>query len=53
MMSHLRSAMERSRERARNRRTYRALRQLEEHYLRDIGLTRDDIEGMLSGPRPD
>jgi uncharacterized protein YjiS (DUF1127 family) len=48
MFHRLKSAVERSRERARDRRSYRALLELEDHFLRDIGLTRDEVRGHLA-----
>jgi uncharacterized protein YjiS (DUF1127 family) len=51
MFNRLKSAVLRSSERAEYRRSYRALLDLEDHYLRDIGLTRDDIRGAIIGKR--
>jgi uncharacterized protein YjiS (DUF1127 family) len=51
MMEHLRSAIQRQQLRARHRRHYRALLDLEDHFLRDIGLTRDEVRGQLSSSR--
>jgi uncharacterized protein YjiS (DUF1127 family) len=51
MMHQLMSAFHRSKERARNRRSYRALLELEDHFLQDIGLSRDEVRGMMSSDR--
>jgi uncharacterized protein YjiS (DUF1127 family) len=51
MFDRLRSAIRRSGEQARNRRGYRELLMLEDHYLRDIGLTRDDVRAAIAGRR--
>ncbi len=51
MMNHLKAAFQRSQERARHRRSYRALLELEDHFLQDIGLTRDEVRGRMSSDR--
>jgi uncharacterized protein YjiS (DUF1127 family) len=51
MFHRLKSAVERSRERARHRRSYRGLLELEDHFLKDIGLTRDEVRGRLASTR--
>lgn len=51
MMYQFKSALQRSRERARHRRNYRALLALEDHFLDDIGLSRDEVRGMMSSDR--
>jgi uncharacterized protein YjiS (DUF1127 family) len=51
MFHRLKSAVERSRERAQHRRSYRALLELEDHFLKDIGLTRDEIRGHIASTR--
>ncbi len=51
MIEQLKSAYHRSKARARNRRSYRALLELEDHFLQDIGLSRDEIRGMMSSDR--
>ena len=51
MFNQLKSAVRRSSERAAHRRSFRALLELEDHYLRDIGLTRDEIRGAIIGKR--
>ena len=38
--------------RASNRKTYRALRDLNNHTLKDIGLSRSDVESYRSGYGP-
>ena len=50
MLNGLRDAFHRSSERARNRRSYRALLELDDHILRDIGLPRDEVRA-LAHPR--
>ncbi len=49
MLQQLKAAVQRSGERARNRRDYRALLALDDRSLRDIGVGRDEIRSMLSG----
>lgn len=49
MFGRLRSAIRRSGEQARNRRGHRELLRLDDHYLRDIGLTREDVRAALAG----
>ena len=51
MMQQLMSAFHRSQQRSRNRRSYRALLELEDHFLEDIGLSRDQVRGMMSSDR--
>lgn len=51
MLEVLKSAIVRSSERARHRRQYRALLELEDRFLRDIGLTRDEVRGRMSSDR--
>ena len=51
MFNQLKSAVRRSSERAQYRRSYRELLALEDRYLRDIGLTRDEIRAAIVGNR--
>ena len=51
MIFQIRAALQRSQERARHRRSYKALLQLEDHFLRDIGLSRNDVAGLMSSGR--
>lgn len=51
MMQQLMSTYHRSRERARHRRSYQSLLELEDHFLQDIGLSRDEVRRMMSGDR--
>ena len=51
MIFQIRAALQRSQERARHRRSYKALLQLEDHFLRDIGLSRNDVAGLMSSDR--
>ncbi len=51
MLSSIKSAIHRSRERAGARRAYRLLEGQSEHLLRDIGLTRDTLYGAVHGTR--
>ena len=48
MFDQLKAAIARSRERAQHRRSYRALLELEDHFLKDIGMTRDEVRGHLA-----
>ena len=51
MFRHVKVAIRRSQERARHRRDYRALFELEERFLRDIGLDRDEVAGRMTSDR--
>jgi uncharacterized protein YjiS (DUF1127 family) len=51
MFRRVKVAIRRSQERARHRRNYRALLQLEDAFLRDIGLDRDEVRGRMSSDR--
>ena len=51
MFQHLKAAIHRSNERARQRRDYRALLELEDHFLRDIGVTRAEVRGRMLSDR--
>lgn len=51
MFQHVKAAIERQNERARHRRSYRALLELEEHFLRDIGVSRDEVRGRMYSDR--
>jgi uncharacterized protein YjiS (DUF1127 family) len=51
MLQHLKDAIQRQNERARHRRSYRALLELEDHFLRDIGVTRDEVRGRMASDR--
>jgi uncharacterized protein YjiS (DUF1127 family) len=51
MFQHLQTAIKRSQERARHRRDYRALLELEDHFLRDIGVTRAEVRGRMLSDR--
>ena len=51
MFQRVRVAIRRSQERARHRRSYRALLELEDAFLRDIGLDRDEVIGRMSSDR--
>jgi uncharacterized protein YjiS (DUF1127 family) len=48
MLDKLKTAIARSRERAEHRRSYRALLELEDHFLKDIGMSRDEVRGHLA-----
>ena len=48
MFDQLKAAVARSRERAQHRRSYRALLELEDHFLKDIGMTREEVRGHLA-----
>ena len=48
MLHHLKSAIRSSRERARYRREYRALMALDDHFLQDIGIGRDEIGARMA-----
>ena len=51
MFQQVKVAIRRAQERARHRRSYRALLELEDAFLRDIGLDRDEVLGrMLATP---
>ena len=51
MFQQVKVAIRRSQERARHRRSYRALLELEDAFLRDIGLDRDEVIGRMSSDR--
>jgi uncharacterized protein YjiS (DUF1127 family) len=51
MFEQVRVAIRRSQERARRRRDYRALLELEDTFLRDIGVRRDEVRGRLTSDR--
>jgi uncharacterized protein YjiS (DUF1127 family) len=51
MFQQLKLAIRRSQERARHRRDYRALLELEDAFLRDIGISRDEVRGRMSSDR--
>ncbi len=51
MFQHVKVAIRRSQERARDRRNYRALLELEDAFLRDVGITRDEVRGHLMSDR--
>jgi len=51
MFQQVKVAIRRSQERARHRRNYRALLELEDAFLRDIGLRRDEVRGRMSSDR--
>ena len=53
MLQQIKAAFRGSTERARHRRDYRALLQLEDHLLRDIGIPRDENPGADSLVMPD
>ncbi len=47
MFQHLKNAIRNSSERARDRRTYRALLEANDAILRDIGIPRDEVRSRL------
>jgi uncharacterized protein YjiS (DUF1127 family) len=49
MLNQLKDAIRRQGERARSRRSYRALLELDDHLLRDLGIPREEIRARLSG----
>ena len=51
MLDRMRIAIRRSQERARQRRNYLALLDLEDAFLRDIGLERDEVRGRMASDR--
>jgi uncharacterized protein YjiS (DUF1127 family) len=51
MFQHLKAAIHRSQQRAQHRRNYRALLELEDNFLRDIGITRDEVRGRMASDR--
>ena len=53
MFQHLKRTIRGSQERARRRRDYRALLELEDTFLRDIGIRRDEVRGRLTSDRLD
>ncbi len=49
MLQQLKSVVRGAAERARHRRDYQALLELEDHLLRDIGLPRDELRARFRG----
>jgi uncharacterized protein YjiS (DUF1127 family) len=49
MLQHFKGAVRGVSERARQRRVYRTLMQLDDHLLQDIGLPRDEIRARFRG----
>jgi uncharacterized protein YjiS (DUF1127 family) len=49
MLTQFKEAIRRQGERARSRRSYRALLELDDHLLRDVGIPREEIRARLSG----
>jgi uncharacterized protein YjiS (DUF1127 family) len=47
MFSRITEAFRRSQERTRRRREYQALLSMEEHLLRDIGISRDEVHSRI------
>jgi uncharacterized protein YjiS (DUF1127 family) len=47
MFNRISEAYHRSQERARHRREYWALMSMEEHILRDIGISRDEVRSRM------
>ena len=52
MFGQVRTTLRRAQERAQRRRHYRALLELEDAFLRDIGLARGEIRVRMSSDRP-
>ncbi len=51
MLGQMKLALRRAQERAQQRRHYRALLELEDAFLRDIGLARDELRGRMASDR--
>jgi uncharacterized protein YjiS (DUF1127 family) len=51
MFQQLKGAIRRAQERARRRRDHLALLELEDAFLRDIGIRRDEVRGRLASDR--
>jgi uncharacterized protein YjiS (DUF1127 family) len=49
MLTQFKEAIRRQGERARSRRSYRALLELDDHLLRDVGIPRAEIRARLTG----
>jgi uncharacterized protein YjiS (DUF1127 family) len=51
MLTQFKEAIRRRGELARSRRGYRALLELDDHLLRDLGIPREEVRARLSGAR--
>ena len=49
MLTQFKEAIRRQGDRARNRRSYRALLELDDHLLRDVGIPREEIRARMIG----